>query len=152
MHDGREEDDMVKPIPDGYRTITPYTTVSDVPKQLEFIQQVFNGRVTEATPDANGVIRHAEVEIGDSKLMVGQARAEWPPRPATLYVYVENVDEIYQRALDAGATTIMPPANQFYGDRHGGVTDPQGNQWWIATHVEDVSPEEMQRRAAEQMK
>jgi uncharacterized glyoxalase superfamily protein PhnB len=143
---------MVKPIPDGYRTITPYMTVPDLPKQLEFIQAAFDGRVTEATPDANGVVRHAEMEIGDSKLMIGQSRAEWPPRPATLYLYVENCDEAYRRAVVAGATSLSEPATMFYGDRHAGVTDAQGNQWWMATHVEDVAPEEMQRRAAEQMK
>lgn len=143
---------MVKAIPDGYHTITPYLTVEDLPKQLEFLQAAFGGTVIEAIPDANGVVRHAEVKIGDSIVMIGQARAEWPARAATLYLYVENCDELYHRAIAAGATSMSEPTTQFYGDRHSGVTDPNGIAWWIATHVEDVDPEEMKRRAAEQMK
>jgi len=84
--------------------------------------------------------------------MVGQARGEWKERPATLYLYVENTDDTYQRAMAAGAKSLMEPADQFYGDRNAGVEDPQGNWWWIATHVEDIPPEEMERRAKENMK
>ena len=83
-------------------------------------------------------------------VMMGQARDEWKPRPGTLYLYVPDVDATYQRALAAGGTSLREPSTQVYGDRSGGVEDPLGNQWWIATHVEDLSPEEIERRAKEQ--
>ncbi|HUP62302.1 MAG TPA: VOC family protein [Thermoanaerobaculia bacterium] len=134
---------MVKAIPDGFHTITPYLTVADLSKQIAFIEQAFGGKVTEAVPDDEGHVQHAEMQIGDSKLMLGQARGEWQPRPGTLYLYVEDTDKTYERALAAGGTSLMEPADQFYGDRNAGVSDPQGNWWWIATHIEDVSPEKM---------
>jgi uncharacterized glyoxalase superfamily protein PhnB len=143
---------MVKAIPDGYHTVTPYLTVEDAAKLLDFIKQAFGATAPEVLRDENGNIRHAEAQIGDSRVMVGQARGEWKPRPATLYLYVEDTDEMYKRAIDAGAKSLMEPADQFYGDRNAGVEDSQGNWWWIATHVEDVAPEEMERRAAANMK
>jgi len=139
---------MVKAIPDGYHAVTPYLTVGDAAKLLEFMKAAFNATVPELMKDENGNVRHAEAQIGDSRLMVGQARDEWKPRPATLYLYVENTDETYKRALAAGATSLMEPADQFYGDRNAGVEDAQGNWWWIATHIEDVTPEEIERRMA----
>lgn len=138
----------VKPIPDGYHTVTPYLTVSDLPRLLAFVQAAFGAKVTESLTDEGGKPRHAEFRIGDSIVMAGQARDEWPARPGSLYLYVENTDELYRRAVEAGATTILEPTDQFYGDRNAGVEDPVGNQWWIATHVEDVTPEEMERRMA----
>ena len=143
---------MVKAIPDGYHSVTPYLTVSDLPKLLEFMTAAFGANVYEAIPDANGKIRHAEVTIGDSRVMAGQAKDDSGTRPGALYLYVENTDEVFQRAMAAGAKSLMEPADQFYGDRNAGVEDPLGNYWWIATHVEDVPPEEMKRRAAEAMK
>jgi uncharacterized glyoxalase superfamily protein PhnB len=143
---------MVKAIPDGYHTLTPNLTVEDAAKLLDFIKQAFGATAPEVLRDENGNIRHAEAQIGDSRVMVGQARGEWKPRPATLYLYVEDTDEMYKRAIDAGAKSLMEPADQFYGDRNAGVEDSQGNWWWIATHVEDVAPEEMERRAAANMK
>lgn len=143
---------MVKPIPDGYHTVTPYLVVDDLKKLLDFAQAAFGARVTHQTVDAEGVIRHAEFQIGDSKVMVGQSRPEHPSLPAMLYLYVEDTDATYRSAVAAGGTSIMEPADQFYGDRNAGVKDEQGNSWWIATHVEDVEPEELQRRAAEKMK
>jgi PhnB protein len=98
-----------------------------------------------ARPD--GSIGHAEVRIGDSMVMLGQARDEWKARPGTLYLYVPDVDATYRRALAAGGASLREPTTQVYGDRSGGVEDPVGNQWWMATHVEDVSPEEIDRRA-----
>ena len=139
---------MVKPIPDGYHTVTPYLTVSDAAKLLDFVKAAFNAKVSEELKDDEGNIRHAEVVIGDSHVMVGQAGGEWTPRPATLYLYVEDTDETYRRAMDAGATSLMEPADQFYGDRNGGVQDELGNWWYVATRVEDVSLDEMQRRMA----
>ncbi|HEX2120792.1 MAG TPA: VOC family protein [Thermoanaerobaculia bacterium] len=142
----------VKAVPDNYHTITPYLTVEVLPRSVEFMKAVFGGVQTEAVPDAEGVVRHAEVRIGDSTIMIGQARGDWKPNPGALYVYVEDTEAAYQRALDAGATSIMPPAKQFYGDVNAGVRDPSGTTWWIATHFEDVSAEELERRAKEAMK
>ena len=143
---------MVKAIPDGYHTVTPYLTVADLPRMLEFVQAAFGATIHEAIAGEDGRVRHAEVQLGDSKIMIGQARAEHPARPGTLYLYVEDTDANFRRAIEAGAKSIMDPADQFYGDRNAGVEDPLGNYWWIATHVEDVTPEEMERRAKEQLK
>jgi PhnB protein len=143
---------MVKAIPDGYHSVTPYLTVADLPRMLEFVQAAFGATIHEAIAGEDGKVRHAEVQLGDSKIMIGQARAEHPPRPGTLYLYVEDTDANFRKAIDAGAKSLMDPADQFYGDRNAGVEDPLGNYWWIATHVEDVSPEEMERRAKEQLK
>lgn len=142
----------VKPIPEGYQIVTAYLTVPDVAKLLEFVQRVFGAKVVEALPGADGEIRHADVVIGDSHVMMGAASGQWPARPGTLHVYVEDVDATYREALAAGATSLREPTNEFYGDRSAGVVDGQGNQWWMATHVEDVSKEEMERRAAEAWK
>jgi PhnB protein len=95
----------------------------------------------------DGTIAHAEVRIGDSAVMMGEPMGEQQPRPATLYLYVNDTDAVYQRALQAGATSLMEPADQFYGDRNAGVQDVFGNYWWIGTHKEDVSPEELKKRA-----
>jgi PhnB protein len=143
---------MVKAIPDGYHSVTPYLTVADLPRMLEFVQAAFGATIHEAISGEDGRIRHAEVQLGDSKIMIGQAREDYPPRPGSLYLYVEDTDANYRRAIEAGAKSLMEPADQFYGDRNAGVEDPLGNYWWIATHVEDVTPEEMDRRAKEQLK
>lgn len=143
---------MVKPIPDGYHTVTPYLTASDLPKLLEFLKNGLHATITEAVTDAEGKMRHAEARIGDSMIMMGQEQEHWRARPGTLYLYVENADEWYQRAMSAGAKSLMEPADMFYGDRNAGVEDPIGNYWWFATHVEDVAPEEMERRATQNWK
>ena len=137
----------VKPIPEGYHTVTPYLTVDDPGAVIEFLKKAFGAQETYAMRDDKGKIAHAEVKVGTSMLMLGAARDQWKSRPGNFYVYVEDCDAVYKQALAAGGTSISEPANQFYGDRHGGVTDPQGNTWWIGTHVEDVSPEEIDRRA-----
>ena len=138
----------VKPIPDGYHTVTPYLMVNDVEGLIEFVQDAFDGtlRGGEAARDASGRIMHAEVQIGDSVVMMSQATDEFAPKTAMLHLYVEDVDAVYEQALDAGGTSLREPTDEFYGDRSAGVADGFGNEWWIATHVEDVSPEEMQRR------
>ena len=100
----------------------------------------------------DGTIGHAEVRIGDSVLMLGEAPDVSRPMPTTLYVYVKDADAICQRALKAGGASLHEPASQFYGDHHGAVTDPTGNCWWIATHVEGVSPDEVARRSKVAMK
>ena len=137
----------VKSIPDGYHTITPYLTVQGVPKLIDFLNQAFAAQEIERVPGPDGTIGHAEVRIGDSVVMMGEARGEWQPMPGAIYLYVNDADAVYQRALQAGAVSMMEPADQFYGDRSAGVKDPSGNLWWIATHKEDVPPEELKKRA-----
>ncbi len=137
----------VKPIPDGYHTVTPYLVVKDVEKLFEFIKEAYGGEeIYPPYRGEDGRIMHAELRIGDSVVMMGEAGGDIPPMPSTLNMYVENCDETYRRAVDAGAVSVRKPADQFYGDRSAGVKDPGGNFWWISTHVEDVSPEEMKRR------
>ena len=142
----------VKPIPDGYHTVTPYLTVQGVPTLIEFLKQAFAAQEIERLTQPDGTIGHAEVRIGDSVVMMAEARDEHQPMPGAIYLYVNDTDAIYQRALQAGATSTMEPADQFYGDRSAGVRDPVGNQWWIATHKEDVPPEELKKRAEAAMK
>lgn len=139
-------------IPKGYHTVIPYLTVDGVERLIDFLARVFGAEETERIKRPDGSVGHAEVRIGDSVIMLGQVRDQWTPMPAALYIYVPDTDATYERALHAGATSTMEPADQFYGDRNAGVADPWGNQWWIATHVEHMTREEMQRRAAERMR
>ncbi len=141
---------MVKPIPDGYHTVTPYLVVPDVRQMIDFLSSAFGAELSESLEAEEDVIRHAEVQIGSSRVMIGLARGESKPTTAMFYLYVEDCDGVYARALEAGATSVMEPNDAFYGDRSGGVADAFGNQWWIATHIEDVSDEEMERRSREQ--
>ncbi len=138
--------EKVKPIPEGYHSITPYLVVKDGGRVVDFLQKAFGARVVHRMDHPDGSLWHADVQIGDSHVMIGGASEQWPAKPSDIYLYVEDADATYQQALDAGATSIMLPADMFYGDRHGGVTDPSGNSWWIATHIEDVSPEELEKR------
>jgi len=137
----------VKAIPDGFHSVTPYLLVEDGAKLIDFVRQAFGAEQIERMEDPDGTVRHAQVKIGDSFVMLGKPHGE--AMPASLYLYVPDCDAVYERALAAGATSIMKPADQFYGDRGAGVTGPCGNIWWIGTHIEDVSPEELHRRAAE---
>lgn len=139
----------VKPIPEGYHTVTPYLTCADVEQQLAFVQAAFGAKVHEAMRGEDDKVRHADVIIGDSHVMMGQARDQWQPMPCSLYLYVDNCDELYAKAMAAGATSVREPTTEFYGDRSSGVQDPNGNYWWISTHVEDVAPEEIERRMRE---
>jgi PhnB protein len=142
----------VKPIPDGYHAVTPYLVVEGTNKLIDFLKQAFDAQETFRMPKPDGTIMHAEVKIGDSIVMMGEASGQWKATPSKIYLYVNDVDATYKRALQAGATSITEPADQFYGDRHGGVQDPAGNTWWIATHKEDVPPEELKKRAEDFMK
>jgi PhnB protein len=137
----------VKPIPDGYHSVTPYLVVQGVGNLIDFLTQAFDAQEVFRMPRPDGNIAHAEVRIGDSIVMMGEAMGELKPMPSSIYLYVNDTDAVYKRALQAGATSMMEPADQFYGDRHGGVKDPVGNIWWIATHQEDVPPEELAKRA-----
>ena len=137
----------VKPIPDGYHSVTPYLTVPGVAKLLDFLKQAFEAQELHRMPRPDGTIMHAEVRIGDSLVMMGEPMGDSQPMFGSLYLYVHDVDAVYKRALQAGATSTSEPADQFYGDRSAGLKDPVGNQWWIATHKEDVPPEEIAKRA-----
>jgi uncharacterized glyoxalase superfamily protein PhnB len=142
----------VNPIPEGYQSVIPYMIVDGAAKLLDFLKQAFAAVEGERMTRGDGSVGHAEVRIGDSIVMVSDARAPWKPMAAALYVYVPDTDVTYRRAVEAGSESLMEPANQFYGDRTAGVKDPFGNIWWIGTHVEDVSPQELERRAAVSMK
>ncbi len=136
----------VKPIPDEYPRVMPYLIVENVGKLMDFLTEVFGAVQVEKMTLPDGSINHGEVRIGDSMIMMGKSNKDYASIPAMLYVYVENTDEAYDKALKAGAKSIMEPSDQFYGDRNAAVADPSGNSWWLASHIEDVSPEEIQRR------
>jgi PhnB protein len=137
----------VKPIPDGYHSITPYLTVEGVARLLDFLKQAFDAEQTMQLLRSNGTIWHTEVKIGDSMVMMSEACGEWKPMPSSIHLYVDDSDATYEKAIQAGATSVMEPMDQFYGDRSAGVKDPVGNFWWIATHKEDLLPDEIAKRA-----
>lgn len=149
----------VKPIPDGYPRVSPYLCVAGAAAAIDFYTRVFDARERMRMEAPSGKIGHAEVEVGDSVVMVSdefpemgaQSPASVGGTPVTLSVYVEDVDAVFDRAIEAGATAIRPVEDQFYGDRLGMFADPFGHRWSVATHVEDVPPDEMERRAAEAM-
>ncbi len=142
----------VNPIPKGYHTVTPCLIVEGVPRLIDFMKGAFDGVELSRHLGPEGRVMHAEVRVGDSLIMMGEAGGPFPAKPTCLYVYVPDTDAVYRASLAAGGTSLQEPANQFYGDRTAGVQDPSGNQWWIATHVEDVSQEELARRAEAQQK
>jgi PhnB protein len=136
----------VKPIPEGYHTVTPYLIVKDVDRLLQFLKGAFNAQVVEEHRQSDGSVMHADVLIGDSHVMMGQAGGQWGEKLGSIMLYVPDADATYRAALEAGAKSVQEMKTQFYGDRSGGVEDPCGVTWWISTHVEDVSREEMERR------
>ncbi len=138
----------VKPVPDGFQTANVYLIVDNASKQLSFMEEAFRAKELHRSLLPDGRIIHAEVQIGTSRVMIGEANPAWPPRPACIYLYVEDADSTFRSAVAAGAKSLAEPTDQFYGDRSGGVEDPCGNYWWIATHIEDVSHEESDRRFA----
>ena len=133
----------LKPVPDGFHTVTPYLTVTDASALLDFVTRAFNATAHHVLRGPDGAIAHSDVVIGDSHVMMGQAGAQWTPMPAQIYLYVPDCDAMFKQAVAAGGTTVQEPQTQFYGDRHGCVKDQNGNLWWIATHVEDVPEEEV---------
>jgi PhnB protein len=137
----------VEPIPEGFHTVTPYLVVQGVARLIDYLKEAFQAEEIERMARHDGTIMHAMVKIGDSVIMMGEGGGTFEPRPASLYMYVADTDGVYQQALQAGGTSVMEPADQFYGDRNAGVKDPSGNYWWIATHKEDMSPEELRKRA-----
>jgi PhnB protein len=148
-----------KPIPDRYRRVTPALIVNGGARALEFYAQVFGATERMRFPGPGGTVAHAEIEIGDSVLIVEEASpymgTKAPPgdgldgTPTFLYLYVEDVDAVIERAVQLGATLKRPAQDQFYGDRDGFIIDPFGHGWTIASHVEDVAPDELMRRVAE---
>jgi PhnB protein len=135
-------------IPAGYHTLTPFLALEDAHKAIEFYTRAFGARERMRMHGPDGKIAHAELQVGDSILMITEAQNE-PVTSASLYFYVPNVDEVVSRAAAAGAQVAMPPADMFWGDRFGRVIDPFGVRWGIATHQEDVSADDVVRRAAE---
>jgi uncharacterized glyoxalase superfamily protein PhnB len=143
----------VKAIPDGYRSITPYLVVDGAAKLIEFLKKAFRAQeVFTPMVGPDGKIGHAEMRLGDSVVMMADATPEWKALTSLTHYYVDDVDAVYRSALQAGATSVREPADQFYGDRSATVRDPLGNLWSIATHKEDVSREELERRVADMMK
>jgi PhnB protein len=147
------------PIPDSYRRVTPCLTVQGAGKALEFYGAVFGATERMRFPGPGGTIAHAEIQIGDSVVIVEdedprRGTTAPPPgglagSPASLFIYVEDADAVIAHAIELGATLQRPAEDQFYGDRDGHIIDPFGHGWTVASHVEDVTPEEMQRRMAE---
>jgi PhnB protein len=139
----------VNPIPESYARVTPYLINDDAGKVLDFAKNAFGAEERMRIPGPNDSIGHAEMAIGGSIVMLGDAGGEWTAMPAYLYVYVEDVDATFARALEAGGTSVKEPEDQFYGDRTATVRDTAGNMWGLATHVEDVSEEDMAKRLEE---
>lgn len=149
----------VPPIPEGYPRVTPYLHVDGAAAAIEFYGAVFGATERVRMPAPEGKVGHAEIQLGDSVIMLADEMPEMDIRgpraiggtPVTLSVYVEDVDAVFERAVNAGATALRAIETQFYGDRSGQFEDPFGHRWNVASHVEDVSPEEMTRRAAEML-
>jgi PhnB protein len=149
----------VKAIPEGQRTVTPYLCVRGGAAAIEFYKKAFGATELGRMQDPSGSVGHAEIQIGDSRIMLADENPQQGFRspqtiggsPVMIHLYVENVDAVFNQAVAAGAKPIRPVEDQFYGDRSGGVEDPFGHSWWIATHIEDVSMEEMRARAAKAM-
>jgi uncharacterized glyoxalase superfamily protein PhnB len=127
--------------------VTPYLVVPGVARLIDFMKHAFGGEEMDRMVQPDGRVMHASVRIADSVIMMGEPMPGMEAMPAALLLYVTDCDAVFRRAVDAGAMVVNEPTNQFYGDRSGGVKDPSGNMWWISTHVEDVAPEELKRRA-----
>jgi PhnB protein len=135
-----------KPIPEGFHSITPYLFAEGAARLIDFISAAFDGELLSQQKRPNGAIMHATMRIGDSKLMLADPIAEFGLMPTSIYLYVIDCDAVYQRALNSGGVSVFPIMTLPSGERYGGVKDPCGNIWWVATHVEDVPPDEQERR------
>jgi PhnB protein len=150
----------VKPVPEGYHTVTPYLALKEAAKAIEFYKKAFGAKELMRFPGPGGKVMHAELKLGDSCIMLADEFPEMGHRspqslggtPVGILLYVENVDALFNQAVAAGAKVERPVADQFYGDRSGNLVDPYGHKWTIATHKEDVSSAEMQRRFEESIK
>jgi PhnB protein len=149
----------VQPVPEGYNTVTPYLGVEDAAAAIDFYQRAFGAKERSRMPGPGDTIMHAELELGDSLIMLSDPFPQASTKPpkelggtsVNIFLYVEDIDAVHKQAVDAGGTSLMEPDDMFWGDRFGSVQDPFGHTWTIATHVEDVSPEEMQKRSEEFM-
>jgi PhnB protein len=147
----------VKAIPAGYHTATPYLVVSDAARAIDYYKKAFDAKEMFRMGGPEGKIGHAEIKIGDSMIMLSdEMMGNRSPQslggsPVSIFLYVEDVDSVFNGAVSAGAKADMPPQNMFWGDRFGKLTDPFGHQWAVATHVEDVTPAEMEKRSREAM-
>lgn len=144
---------MVNYMPEGYSNVTPYLVVEGADKLIDFMTQAFGAKERMRMPGPGGLIGHAEMQLGDSVIMLGDSRTTDNNRVATamVHLYVEDADATFKNALAAGAKVDQDLETKFYGDRGGSVIDPWGNIWWMSTHVEDVAPEEMEQRAKDFM-
>jgi uncharacterized glyoxalase superfamily protein PhnB len=149
----------VNPIPEGFHAVTPHLVIKDAAAAIEFYKKAFGAEETFRMPGPGGSIMHAEIRIGDSPIMLAAEYPDWGVvgpetlggSPVTVHLYVKDVDTVFDQAVKAGAKATMPPADQFWGDRYGKLQDPFGHTWGVATHIEDVPPEEMGERAAKAM-
>ena len=147
-----------KPVPEGYHTLTPHLTLDDAARTIDWYKRAFGAEELGRHPGPDGTIMHAELRIGNSRFMVNDTMpgmkgpAEYGGSPASLWLYVEDCDALFNRAVAAGGSVQMPMADQFWGDRGGAVTDPSGYTWWIASRKEELTDEELQQRAADSMK
>ncbi|MDR3566425.1 MAG: VOC family protein [Syntrophobacteraceae bacterium] len=141
----------VKFKPEGYHTVTPLLSVKDAKRLIEFMKVAFNATEVYRFNSSEGKVMHAEMKIGDSVVMLGEAPEGSPPMPVALYIYVDDVDARCKKAVNAGSETLTAPADMFWGDRVATVRDFAGNRWWLATHVEEVSADELERRAEKAM-
>ena len=149
----------VKPIPEGYHTVTPYLVLRDTKRALEFYKKAFGAETRLSMPNPDGRIMHAEVKIGDSMLFLSDEFPEMAPdlkspqsagvATGSTFLYVQDVDAVVKKAVDAGAKVIMPVADMFWGDRFGKVVDPFGHHWGVATRKEDLTPEQIEKRKTE---
>ncbi len=150
---------MTGPVPEGYPRVTPYLIVDGGSAAIDFYTEVLGADERMRMPGPDGRLGHAELEFGDSVVMLADENPEMGARaprsiggsPVTIHLYVDDVDATFERALQAGASSLQPVEDRFYGDRVGQLEDPFGHHWSLATHVEDVAPEEMSKRAAEMM-
>jgi PhnB protein len=133
-------------IPAGYHTVTPYLFVLNAVEMIDFMKQAFDARELECFLQPDGSVGHGEVRIGDSVVMIAQAREEWQPMPTSLYLYVPDAGAYYKRAIELGATSLMEPGLRSYGNLEAGVKDQFGNIWWLATRKEVLSVDEMKQR------
>ena len=132
-------------IPELRSVVCPYLIVESVESEINFLKDVFDAEVIESVKQPDGFINHGEVRIGDSSVMMGKSNSRFPKTESMIYVYVGNADTAYKKALEAGAQSVMPPEDRFYGNREGGVKDQQGNIWWIAQFLRKVSREEIEK-------
>lgn len=139
---------VVRAVPEGFHTVTPYLVVENAPRFMSFVEKAFNGKTTFVMNDPeNGKVMHATMKIGDSTIMLCDAMENAPAQTAILYLYVDDADQLFKQATRENATVVHEIENQFYGDRVGAVKDEWGIVWWVGTHVEEVEEKELERRA-----